>query len=249
MDTFKAVSIVVPSIDETDSLRESVEIILHTCAHEDLAEFFFAVCERTTPDCLRVINRYIETPGDVPFRLYYQTGPGLGSALHEAMQRVCGSHVVNIAADMDTDPRVVKDMIAVAKEKPDAVILASRWVKGGGFAGYGRVNQALNLLFNKMLQVLFLTKVKDLTYGYRFAPVDKTLSVKWESTGFSIGMETNLRMVRLGYEIIEVPAMWRVREQGSSQNSFFTKCKYINTVLKVRFARKDSNKSNTSREA
>ncbi|HOU10276.1 MAG TPA: glycosyltransferase [Clostridiales bacterium] len=249
MKTFKAVSIVVPAIDETDSLRESVEIILSTCAHEDLAEFFFAVCERTTPDCLSIINSYISGDCGVPCRLYYQKGPGLGSALHEAMQRVRGSHVVNIAADMDTDPRVVKDMIAVAKEHPDAIILASRWVRGGGFDGYGRVNKALNFIFNKMLQVLFWTKVKDLTYGYRFAPVDKTLSVKWESTGFSIGMETNLRMLRLGYPIIEVPAMWRVRKQGDSQNSFFTKCKYINTVLKVRFARKDSNKSAEPRES
>ena len=149
----------------------------------------------------------------------------------------------------NTAPAVAVAAISAAASDPDAIILASRWVRGGGFDGYGRVNKALNFIFNKMLQVLFWTKVKDLTYGYRFAPVDKTLSVKWESTGFSIGMETNLRMLRLGYPIIEVPAMWRVRKQGDSQNSFFTKCKYINTVLKVRFARKDSNKSAEPRES
>lgn len=237
MDNFSSVSVVIPAIDETDSLRESVEIILQTCDHKDVCEIFVVVCERTTPECLCVINSLCASMGDIQVRLYHQIEPGLGSALYEAVQCVKGSHVVNIAADMDTDPHVIKSMIAIAKEHPEAVILASRWVKGGGFIGYGRINKTLNFIFNKMLQVLFFSRVNDLTYGYRFAPVDKTLSVKWESKGFSIGMETNLRMVRLGYKIIEVPAVWRVREQGESQNSFFKKLKYIKTVLKVRFAR------------
>lgn len=248
LDKFSSVSVVIPAIDETDSLRESIEIILGTCDLKDLNEIFIVVCERTTSECLRVINSFIESGKEVPVRLYYQTGPGLGSALYESMQRVKGSHVVNIAADLDTDPYIIKDMIRIAKKYPDAVILASRWTKGGGFAGYGRVNKILNYLFNKMLQLLFFTKVTDLTYGYRFAPVDKTLSVKWESTGFSIGMETNLRMLRLGYKIIEVPAVWRKREQGDSQNSFFIKLKYIGTVLKIRFSTKTSNASATAGE-
>lgn len=237
MNTFSRVSVVIPTINETDSLRESVEILINTCNNKDLEEILVVVCERTTHECLRTIDSLSEISKDVPVIVYTQVLPGLGCALHEAMQRVRGSHVVNIAADLDTDPRVVKDMIAVAKEHPEAVILASRWVKGGGFSGYGRIHKTLNFAFNKILQILFFSDVKDLTYGYRFAPVDKTLSVKWESTGFSIGMETNLKMLRLGYEFIEVPAVWRAREQGESQNSFFTKLKYIKTVLRVRFAR------------
>jgi hypothetical protein len=242
---FESVSVVIPAIDETDSLKESVEIILGTCDHKDINEIFFVVCERTTPACLSVINSICTAKNDIPVRLYTQIQPGLGCALHESMQRVTGSHVVNIAADLDTDPHVIKDMIRIAKKYPDAVILASRWIKGGGFSGYGCINKILNYLFNKMLQLLFFTKVTDLTYGYRFAPVDKTLSVKWESRGFSIGMETNLRMLRLGYKIIEVPAIWRLRKQGDSQNSFFIKAKYIGMVLKVRFASKSSNASAT----
>lgn len=237
MDKFESVSVVIPAIDETESLRESVEIIIQTCDHKDVCEIFVVVCERTTPECLFVINNLCTSITDIPIRLHHQIEPGLGSALFEAMQRVKGSHVVNIAADMDTDPHVIKSMIAIAKEHPEAVILASRWVKDGGFIGYGHISKVFNFIFNKMLQVLFFSAVKDLTYGYRFAPVTKTLSVKWESKGFPIGMETNLRMVRLGYKIIEVPAVWRVREQGDSQNSFFKKFKYIKAVLKVRFSR------------
>lgn len=248
LDKFESVSVVIPAINETDSLRENISVILNTCDHKDLEEILIVVCERTTPECLSVIDSICAYGNDVPVRLYTQIQPGLGCALHEAMQQVKGSHVVNMAADLDTDPLVITEMIRIAKTRPDAVILASRWVNGGGFIGYGRMYKLLNYIFNKMLQILFLSKVSDLTYGFRFAPVDKTLSVKWESTGFSIGMETNLRMLRLGYEIIETPAVWRVREQGDSHNSFLTKLKYIRTVFNIRFASRDSNKSTDARE-
>jgi len=240
LDKFSSVSVVIPAINEMDSLRESVEILLKTCDHNDLKEVFIVVCDRTTPECLSVINNLIASADDVPIRLYTQIRKGLGPALHESMQRVTGSHVVNIAADLDTDPHVINDMIIIAKNNPDAIILASRWIKGGGFVGYGRIYKILNYIFQKFLQIMFFTKATDLTYGFKFAPVDKTLSITWESNGFSIGMETNLKMLRLGYKIVEVPAIWRVREQGISQNSFFTKLKYIKTVFKVRFASKDS---------
>lgn len=248
MDKFSSVSVVIPAINETDSLRENVEILLKTCDHSDLEEIFIVICDRTTSECLSVINSLMELDCDVPIKLYRQVRPGLGPALYESISMVSGGHVVNIAADLDTDPHVVKDMIKVAKDYPDAIILASRWMKGGGFVGYGKIYKFLNYIFQKMLQVLFLTKATDLTYGFRFAPVDKTLSVKWESKGFSAGVETNLKYLRMGYKFIEVPAVWRVRDQGDSQNSFLTKLKYIKTVCTVRFASIESIKSDSKKE-
>lgn len=248
MGKFSSVSIVIPAINETESLRENVEVILQTCEHKDLKEFFIVICEKTTDECIHVIKSLTALESDIPIRLYHQNRPGLGSALYESMQQVTGSHVVNMAADLDTDAYIIKDMIEASKENPDAIVLASRWIKGGGFEGYGRIYKVLNYIFQKILQILFLTKLTDITYGFRLAPVDKTLSVTWEAKGFSIGMETNLKMLRLGYKIIEIPTVWRVRDQGKSQNSFFKKLKYILTVLKVRFSSIDSIKCDSCKE-
>lgn len=234
---------VVPAINETDSLKDNIDLVLSSCNHKDIREFILVVCERTTAECLSVIRSLCAENHDVPFILYYQRSPGLGSAVFEAVQQANGSHVVNIAADLDTDPTVIKDMIRIAKKHPDAIILASRWQKGGGFEGYGGFSKLLNYVFQKLLQILYRTNIKDLTYGYRMGPIDKLLSVTWESTGFPIGTETNLKFLRMGYEIIEIPAVWREREQGDSQNSFLTKLKYIPVVLKIRFAPLDSLKS------
>lgn len=196
----------------------------------------FVVCERTSPETLAVIQSLREQIDSVRVVLYSQQNPGLGSALYEAVCICKGRHVVWASSDANTDCTVIGEMIRVAKEHPEAIVFGSRWMKGGGFEGYGGFSKFLNLVFQKLLQLLYCTKVKDLTYGYRMGPIDKLLSVTWESKGFPIGTETNLKFLRMGYEIIEIPAVWREREQGDSQNSFMTKLKYIPVVLKIRFA-------------
>jgi len=55
----------------------------------------------------------------------------LGGAVRDAIELVKAKHAVYVTADLDTDPNVVKDMIKVAKEYPDATIAASRWRLGG----------------------------------------------------------------------------------------------------------------------
>lgn len=236
MGCFSTVSVIIPAINETDSLRENVTHILTSCDHHDLEELIFVVCERTTPETLAVIQSIREEIEDVSAVIYTQQKPGLGSALYEAVCVSKGQHVVWASSDANTDCTVIGDMISVAKEHPEAIIFGSRWIKGGGFEGYGGFSKLLNYVFQKLLQILYWTSIKDLTYGYRMGPIDKLLSVTWESTGFPIGTETNLKFLRMGYEIIEIPAVWRERDQGDSQNSFLTKLKYIPVVLKIRFA-------------
>ena len=236
MDKFTSVSIIIPAINETDSLRKVINVILKTCDHNDIEEFFIVVCDRTTLECLSTISDLVSAGFDIPIRVYKQSKPFLGPAVHESIKRVKANHAVCVAADGDTDPNVVKDMIRVAKKHPHAQICASRWLKGGGFEGYGRFNKLLNYLFQKWLQILFFTSLTDITYGYRLFPVDVVLSVTWDTDNFPFGLEIYLKCLRLGYEFVEIPAIWRIREQGESQNSFFTKLKYIKTALKVRFA-------------
>ncbi len=240
MEEFLSVSVIIPAVNETESLRENVETVMRTCAREDLEEILFVVCEKTTPECLKTIGGLMNAGAGLPMTLCRQKRPGIGPAIRESLDRVKAAHAVYLAADTDTDAAVVSAMIEAAKRRPAAIICASRWLKGGGFEGYGRGRVVLNYLFQKMLQVLFFTRLTDLTYGYRLFPVKTLLSVTWEDDSFSFGMETSLKCLRLGCEFCEVPAVWRARCQGKSQNSPTAKLKYIGTVLKVRFARADS---------
>jgi glycosyltransferase involved in cell wall biosynthesis len=238
-----SLSVVITAVNETKSLEESVNILLETCDANILKEVIIVVSKNASEECLKTIENLKRPTSNINITSFVQKEPGLGRAIHEAMRKASGSHVVYLTADGDTDPYLIADMVRLSKEKPRAIVLASRWAKGGGFEGYGFINKWLNRTFNLMVQVVYITRLSDLTYAYRLAPTDLSLSVKWDSPSSSVGLETNLRMLRLGYEFIELPAVWKVRKEGKSSNSFFNKLGYLKYVFLIRFSSAKSNLS------
>ena len=48
--SFQNVTILLPAMDETYSLKETVDIIAATCRKADIAEFILLLCDKTTKD-------------------------------------------------------------------------------------------------------------------------------------------------------------------------------------------------------
>jgi hypothetical protein len=78
-------------------------------------------------------------------------------AMREAFDRVSGSHVIMMSTDLETDPSLVARFIEIEKQRPDGIVTASRWIKGGRFAGYNTLKYVLNFIFQKLLSCLFFT--------------------------------------------------------------------------------------------
>lgn len=56
MSRFQSVSILLPTLNETFSFIQTVEIILQECDHKDIKEFIAIVCERTESASLNAIE-------------------------------------------------------------------------------------------------------------------------------------------------------------------------------------------------
>ena len=130
MQSFTNVSVILPAINETYSFQKTADVILETCAHSDLAELFIVLCNRTTPDCVRVAERIRDAATDVPVTIYYQQKPFIGAAIQEAIERVSGSHMVMMSTDLETPPELIARFIELAKKTPDTIITASRSGRG-----------------------------------------------------------------------------------------------------------------------
>lgn len=238
MKEFTAVSIIIPALNETYLFRQTVEIMLSTCTKSDIEELIFVLCDRTTAECIETATQLKERFDTYPISIYFQKKPFFGNALQEGMERVKGSHVVTAAADMDMDPYAVCKFIEKSKTSPESIIAASRWMPGGGFNGYKRFMLALNYIFQKMIDVLFLTRLTDVTYGYRLYPSELVNSINWEEAKHPFALESCLKPLRLGISFIEVPATWNIRAEGTSEISFFKYFRYFKTVFHVRFMKK-----------
>lgn len=238
MKDFTSASIIIPALNETYLLRQTVEIILETCDNEDIEEIFIVLCDRTTPDCIKAAETIQKDFDSYSITIYFQIKPFVGCAFQEAFELVKGSHVVTVAADMDMDPFAVSKFIENSKISPESVIAASRWMPGGGFHGYKKFMLGLNYIFQKIIDIVFLTKLTDVTYGFRLYPIELLNSIVWEEEKHPFFLETCLKPLRLGVNFIEVPATWKVRTEGTSEITLFRYLKYINTVLHVRFMKR-----------
>jgi glycosyltransferase involved in cell wall biosynthesis len=230
---FHAASVILPVMNETHSLLKTVEIIEADCA-SDVKEYLIVVCNKTTLESIKLCEQ-LRDKDPQRFILHYQTLPFLGGAIREAFNLTQGSHVIMMASDLETDPSDVKQLIAMAKNNPSAIITASRWLIGGNFLGYNKLKLILNFIFQKSFSIIFSTCLTDMTYGYRIFPSYLIKSIVWEELKHPFLFETLIKPLRLGVAVYEVPSKWSARVEGESQNTFMRNFAYLKTGLYVRF--------------
>jgi len=106
VDRFESATIVLPVMNETASLEETVRIILRDVG-DRTKEILIVVCGRTTPEAMATVDRLSQSLGGL-VRVHSQTLPFLGGAMREAFDLARGSHVVMMASDLETDPNTLK---------------------------------------------------------------------------------------------------------------------------------------------
>ena len=231
-------SVILPVVTETDSLDETARILRETC-DADISEVLVVVCDRTTPESMLRCKALDAEFGD-RLRIHHQRLPFLGGAMREAFHLATASHVIMMASDLETDPKIAPRLIEVARAKPGAVVTASRWASGGGFSGYGPLRVILNWVFQKLTSLVYRTRLTDATFGYRLFPTSLVQAIEWEGLRHELLLETVLKPLRLGVEVVEIPTFWNPRREGESQNSLSTQARYIRTLIVNRFKRPSS---------
>ena len=231
--TFGSATIILPVINELQSLRTTISMI-ETTAASDVGEYLLVVCSRTTAESLDVCQAY-ERTDPVRFRVIFQKRPFLGGAMRDAFEVVCGSHLVLMASDLETNPETVARLIELSKERPEAIVTCSRWIEGASFQGYHPVKLVLNWLFQRLFSLLYDTSLTDMTFGFRIFPTCVVQAIRWDELRHPLLFESILKPLRLGVPVIEIPSSWTARREGVSQNTLTATFEYVITGLRVKF--------------
>jgi len=234
---FKSVSVILPVINETSLLQETVDIIQADCSN-DVLEYVIMVCDKTTPESLDVCRQLKVKYGE-RIKILKQTLPFLGGAMRDAFDFASGSHILMMASDMETPPDKVKDFIALAKKNPEIIVTGSRWIEGGGFQEYSLLKYLLNFIFQRSFSLMYRTGLTDMTYGYRLFPAVLVKSIRWEEVRHPFLFETIIKPLRLGVTVKEIPTKWKARSEGGSQNTFMRNFEYFRIGLKTLFYSKE----------
>lgn len=228
-------TIILPVMNETVSLRQTVDVILREVPKETIRELLIVVGGKTMAESMAVVGELQKQHGELVIVLE-QKLPFLGGAMRDAFDVARGSHVIMMASDLETDPHDVRALIEEERKNPSGIVTASRWLNRAGFEGYSKIKLLCNWFFQRFFSLLYGTNVTDLTYAYRIFPTSLVQAIQWEDLRHSFLFETLVKPLRLGVPVAEIPSVWRARTEGESQNTFFRNFAYFKIGLATRFA-------------
>lgn len=172
VNRFTGLSVVIPTIDEIEDVKEVVSEILNSCRKEDICDIALIYAPFSERRFVELLWSIKESYPDIIFNIACQDGKGVGNAVQCGIAMSKGSHITMIGADMENDPRDLAVMIELSKKYPECIITGSRRLEKGGFSEYPKIKVLLNLAFQLVLKVLFHTKGSDVTYLFQSTPAD-----------------------------------------------------------------------------
>ena len=150
---------------------------------------------------------------------------GLGTAYLAAFE-YAAAHGYDVLVTMDSDfshdPDAVASLVQPLADGKADLAIGSRYIDGGGIEGWPRSRHVMSRCVNTYTRLLFGTRVADCSGGFRAYRVAKLAEVDWSrqvAKGYAFLEEVLFRCERAGLRTVEVPILFRDREQGTSKIS------------------------------
>jgi glycosyltransferase involved in cell wall biosynthesis len=229
-----SLSVLLPALDEVESLDRTLRALL-ALGRPPLEQILILLHPQRTGAATREVAERHRRQAPEVIEIVAQSRPLVGGAYRDGIERVRGEWTLLLASDEETDPALVPQLLERMAGGNFDVVTASRWLPGGGFAGYGRLKRWLNFVFQRAIARLYGTSLSDLTFGYRLFRSSWLKRIDWQELSHPFFLETALKPLRLGATFGEVPTRWRPRPEGRSVNSFRLMASYLPRALRWRW--------------
>lgn len=126
--------------------------------------------------------------------------------------------VVEMDSDFSHDPSYLPALLA-ATDHADLAI-GSRYVAGGGVEDWGAVRRVISRGGSTYARLVLGLSVKDLTAGFKCFRREVLEKIDLDaigSRGYAFQVEITYRTIQQGFDVVEVPIVFRDRQVGSSK--------------------------------
>lgn len=207
----------LPTYNEKENLEKISAAILGAAAVDLL------VIDDNSPDGTgEIADRLAAADGRVKV-LHRQGKEGLGKAYLDGFAK-CVADGYDLILQMDADFSHPVEMIPkmIAEAENSDLVIASRYVKGGGTKNWPLSRQFISRGGSFYSRTVLGVKVRDLTGGFkcwRKELLADILASNVQTAGFGFQIEMNYRAVKLGYKVTELPFIFADRVEGTSKMS------------------------------
>jgi len=230
-------SIILPTFNEKDNIGLLIESIFSVLNQSGNNSFEIIVIDDNSPDgTSSVVEKYNKNNPQI--RLIIRTKErGLATAIKTGILNTKGDYIIIMDTDFSHPPSFIIKLIETIKEGDYDVVIASRYIKGGGMSA-PRYKYFLSKLMNNIIMQILDIKIKDLTGG--FFIIKKSLLEKLDLDKIFLGYGDYF--YRLFYELKkeeytfkEIPFYYEKRKMGLSKtNTLKMGIDYLKTLFYLR---------------
>jgi len=142
---------------------------------------------------------------------------GVGLSLRDGYAAATGRYILTMDCDFVQILPELRDLFDVIAAGHDGAI-GSRFTHESILFNYPFFKTLCNRSFHALLRLLLGTRVRDISNNLKLYRADILKNLEIEQPHFAANVETGLKPVLAGYDIVEVPISWinRTEEQGAS---------------------------------
>ena len=209
--------VVLPTYNEAEGLAELV-----SAARKQLPESHrILIVDDDSPDGTGRIAGGLAAELDEVDVMHRGRKEGLGPAYIAGFNSALDAGaelIVQMDADFSHNPADLPKLLGAA-ENAD-LVLGSRYVLGGAIERWGRRREAISRLGSRYARAMLGVEIHDLTSGFKCWRRRALEGIDLEavnSRGYAFQVEMTYRAVKAGFEVLEVPIVFRDRRVGDSK--------------------------------
>lgn len=149
-------------------------------------------------------------------------GPAYLAGFDHALRGGAG-HVLEMDADFSHDPTDLARLLETVRSGRADLALGSRYVRGGGVRDWSLLRRLVSRGGSAYASAVLGLRLRDLTGGYKCFRREVLEAIDLptvRSKGYAFQVELTYRAVQAGFDVVEVPIVFRDRVRGRSKMSW-----------------------------
>ena len=228
------VSIIIPTYNESQNILKILKSIQDYLPKNTKTQTI--VVDDNSPDGTgRLVEEYMENVRKITNNtiqvIHRKTKEGLSSAILKGIQFATGNTIVVMDSDLSHPASLLPKMIDALKHPKCDIVVASRYVRGGGIVGWTRKRKLLSKIATMIAKRGLGVSVKDPMSGFFAFKKPVIQGLIFDAIGYKMLLEILVKAKNA--HVTEIPYTFTNREFGKSKLDAKTIFDYVKAVWRL----------------